>query len=87
MEDSFGNIIVKVLLALVGVAILALILSPSSQTSNVLKSAADGFSNILKTAISPVTGGSSSLGGLVNDITGGLGALSASGLNPGGFGG
>jgi len=68
--DDAGNIILKVLTAVVGVAILALILSPSAQTSNVLKSATSGFSNILNTALSPVTGGSGSLGGIVNNLGG-----------------
>lgn len=78
MESDFGTIITKVLLAVVGVAILALILSPNSQTSNVLKSAADGFSKILNAATSPVTGGSSGSVGLgLNSLLGGLGALNS----------
>ena len=90
MDDGIGNIVVKVLIAIVGVTTLALILSPSAQTSNVLNSAASGFSGILKTAISPVTGGSSGLSSVVSNLgglTNGLGSLGLSGLNPGGFGG
>jgi hypothetical protein len=48
--------IVTILTAIVGVAILALLVSKKSNTSGVIQSAASGFSNALATAVSPVTG-------------------------------
>lgn len=70
---------VTILLAIVGVAILAMLISQKSNTVGVIQAAASGFSNTLGVAMSPVTGSqvrvntaypTSSLGGL-----GGLGSL------------
>jgi hypothetical protein len=48
--------IVTVAVAIVGVALLALIVSKQSNTANVITSAGNAFSNALGTALSPVTG-------------------------------
>lgn len=54
--DTFGAMI----LVVAGVAIVALLVSQKSQTSSVLSGAFSGFNSVLATALSPVTGGSSS---------------------------
>ena len=43
--------------AIVGVAILAVLVSKRADTANVIKSAGNAFSGALATAVSPVTGG------------------------------
>jgi hypothetical protein len=64
MDDKLISGIVGVVLAITGVAVLALIVSNQSNTSAVLTGAGTSFSNVLTTALSPVTGGSNGLGGL-----------------------
>ncbi len=51
---SAGNTIITIVTAVIGVAILAVIVSKKADTSNVITSAAGGFSNILKSALSPI---------------------------------
>jgi len=54
-----GNItdaVVTVFVAIIGVAILALIVSPKAKTSEVIQAIASGFGNSLAVAQSPVTG-------------------------------
>lgn len=48
-------------LAIVGVAVLAILVSDKSNTSGVIQSIASGFSNALGTAESPVTGANVSI--------------------------
>lgn len=48
--------VVTVLIAIVGVAVIALIISPRAKTSQVIQATASGFSNSLATAMTPVTG-------------------------------
>ena len=48
-----------VLLGIVGVAIIAVIVSKNSQSPAVIQSAGSAFSNALDVAVSPVTGNSS----------------------------
>lgn len=57
MNDYIGPI-VTVLTAIIGVAILATLVSNRANTANVIKAGTGGFSNMLGTALSPVTGGS-----------------------------
>ncbi len=58
MNNSMVESVVTILTAIVGVAILALLVSKKSNTAAVIQSAASGFSNALGTAVSPVTGAS-----------------------------
>jgi len=54
-----GNIteaVVTVLIAIIGVAILATLVSPKSRTTEVVQALASGFGNSLAVAQSPVTG-------------------------------
>lgn len=48
--------VVTVAVAIVGVAILAVIVSKNSDTSKVIKAAGDAFSGGLTTALSPIVG-------------------------------
>ena len=52
MDRSIG-----VLIAIVGLASLAVVVSKKSATSNVLDSLLNGFSKAIRSAVSPVTGG------------------------------
>lgn len=64
MSDQLITSIVTVLTAIIGVAILAVLVSKQSQTGNVIKAASSGFAQDLQTALSPVTGGGFTGGGL-----------------------
>lgn len=61
-----GEQIVVILLAIVGVAVLAVVVSKNSNTANVIQATAQGFSQSLAAALSPITGGGGigSFGGL-----------------------
>lgn len=52
------ELFISVLTAIVGVAILAVLLSSKSQTSNVIGAASRGLGGLIATAISPITGAS-----------------------------
>jgi hypothetical protein len=49
---------ISVLLAIIGVAIIAVLVSRQAQTSAVVSAGGSGFANALKCALSPVTGAS-----------------------------
>lgn len=51
--------VVTILTAIIGVAILAVLVSRNSQTPAVIGAAASGFAKDLGAAVSPITGGSS----------------------------
>jgi hypothetical protein len=66
MGDKAITAVVSILTALIGVAILSILVSPASNTANVIKAGAGGFQCALATALSPVTGGvNSGLAGLL----------------------
>lgn len=54
--NAVTETVVTIATAIVGVAILALILSRRSNTANVIQAAGSAFSNALGVATSPVTG-------------------------------
>jgi hypothetical protein len=58
-----GDQIVAIATAIVGVAIVAVILSKNSNTANVITEAAKAFSMSLGTAVSPITGQSTYVAG------------------------
>ena len=68
MSDQFLSSLVTVATAIIGVAILAVLVSGNSQTANVLKAAGSAYSGCLGTALSPVTGNSTTYS---NNFTGG----------------
>lgn len=56
MTDHLVTSVITVLTAIIGVAIIAVLVSRNSQTSQVLSASGNAFSNVLGTALSPVTG-------------------------------
>lgn len=62
MSESLVNSIVTVLLAIVGVAIIAVLVSRQSNTAGVLQAGGGAFSGILGAALSPVAGGGFGIG-------------------------
>lgn len=52
----FGDQIVAILTAIIGVAIVAVIVSKRSDTTNVISAASNAFSNAIGVAVSPITG-------------------------------
>lgn len=71
--SEFTSSIVTVLLAIIGVAIIATLVSSGAQTANVLTAGGRAFSGILGAAEGPVTGGGGfgNLGNVVSGFTGG----------------
>lgn len=57
MGDSLITAVVTVLMAIVGVAIIAVLVSKNANTTGVIQAGSQGFSGALGTALSPVTGG------------------------------
>lgn len=73
--EQFTTSIVTVLMAIIGVAIVAVLVSPKANTGQVLTAGGSAFSGVLGTALSPVTGSSSGLSGLGSGIGNFLGNL------------
>lgn len=57
MSESLITSTVTVLMAIVGVAIIAVLVSKNANTTGVLQAGGNAFSGALSTALSPVTGG------------------------------
>jgi hypothetical protein len=55
MTDSLITSVTTVLMAIVGIAIIAVILSKNSNTGNILGAGGSAFSGALGAALSPVT--------------------------------
>lgn len=62
--------VVTILTAIVGVAILAVIVSKNSNTSGVISAGGSAFAQDIGAAVSPVTGGTNGLGGFGNVLGG-----------------
>lgn len=69
--EGIGGSIVTVLLAIVGVAIIAVLVSNNANTAGVIAAGAGGFAEDLGVAVSPVTGGSGTAGFGYGGFTGG----------------
>lgn len=52
--NGIGNSILTILSAVIGVAIIAVLVSRNSNTSGVISAGASGFSSILNSALKPV---------------------------------
>ena len=52
--------VISLMTAIIGVAIVAVLVSKNSNTGSIISSFGTAFSGILSTAVSPVTGGTSS---------------------------
>ena len=61
MGSQLINSLVTIAVAIIGVAIVAVLVSRNAQTTQVVGSLSQGFSGALGTALSPVTGGSGGL--------------------------
>jgi hypothetical protein len=57
MGDQAITGVIAVLTAIVGVAIVAVLVSQKSQTAGVISAGGSAFSSILSAAVSPVSGG------------------------------
>lgn len=62
LNKAFGEIMV-ILSSVVGLALVAVLVSKQANTSNVIGAGGNAFSNIIKAATSPVTGASFAGGG------------------------
>lgn len=87
--DEMGKAITGIVTAIIGVAILSVIISSRAQTSGVIQSLSSGLGNVLAVATSPVTGNTAtpnlSYSGSGSSGSGSLGiggaTVSLSGLN------
>ncbi len=78
MSEQLVTSIVTVVMAIIGVAILAVLVSNRSNTVGVINAGASGFSTALGAALSPVSGGGGGLprvGGINFNFGGGGGGL------------
>lgn len=64
MSDHLITSVVSVLMAIIGVAIIAVLVSRNANTAAVLTTSGQAFSSSLGTALSPVTGGGLGFTGL-----------------------
>lgn len=58
MDNMFSNV-VTIAVAIIGVAILAVLVSQKSNTAGVITAGGNAFSKMLGVAVSPITGASS----------------------------
>lgn len=58
MSDELFNSLTQIALAIVGIAILAVLVSRNAQTPQVISAAGKAFAQDIGAAVSPVTGGS-----------------------------
>jgi hypothetical protein len=70
MSDQLITSGVTIATALVGVAIVAVLVSQKAQTGSVISAAASGFAQDIGAAVSPVTGGSTSTFGSLGNLGG-----------------
>lgn len=63
MNDSLVTPVVTILTAIIGLAVIAVLVSNHANTGNVLSSGGNAFASILKAATAPVSGGGFSMGG------------------------
>jgi PRD1 phage membrane DNA delivery len=79
--------VVTIIAGVIGVAIIAVLVSQRAQTANVFAAAGGAFSNILSTAVSPVTGAAATpnvnAGSNSNSFSGLTGGNILSGVNLG----
>lgn len=64
--DRLTESVVTIAVAIIGLATLAVLVSKNANTVAVIGAAGNAFNSSLGTAISPVTGGGSSMGGGFN---------------------
>ena len=59
--NAFAEGIITIAIAVVGLAVVSVLVSPKAQTSSLVQSLASGFGNSIGVAESPVTGNNVSL--------------------------
>jgi hypothetical protein len=84
--SQLTEMLVTIGLGIIGVAMLALIVSKNSNTAGVIQASASGFGNALDVALSPVTGipTPTTAPNLAYPGSGGIGSL-VGGFTPGNF--
>jgi hypothetical protein len=70
MSEQLITSVVTIFTALVGVAIVAVLVSKNANTSGVISAGASGFAQDLAAAVSPITGGSGSFSGFTGGNNG-----------------
>jgi hypothetical protein len=68
--DKIGGGILAIVSAVVGLAIVAVIVSRNAQTPTVISSAGSALANVIGAAVSPVTGGGGGGGGGLSNLFG-----------------
>lgn len=63
MGERLIESLTTIAVAIVGIAIIAVLVSNQAQTGNVLKAAGGAFATDIQAAVSPVSGGSFNFGG------------------------
>jgi PRD1 phage membrane DNA delivery len=61
--DSFTGPVIAIVTGIIGLAIVAVVVSQNAQTGTVLTSAGTALSSVIGAAVSPITGGQGSFGG------------------------
>lgn len=72
MENSLFNSLVVIAAGVTGVALIAVLVSRNSNTAGVLTAAGNSYANALATAVSPITGGGSSISFGLPNVSGGF---------------
>lgn len=62
MSQSLG-VLAAIIAGVIGLAIIAVILSKNSNTQNVIQAGGSGLASIINAAVSPITSGANSFGG------------------------
>lgn len=85
--DKAGGIITTIAVAMIGVAIVAVLVSQNAQTPQVLTAFGQTFGGILQVAVSPVTssGSTGTLGNLLTNSSGNYLNTFAGNTNTGGL--
>lgn len=65
MTDAIGSALVAIIMAIIGVAVIAVLVSQKAVTADVLTAGGSAVSNVLGAALSPVTG-TSTIGQIAN---------------------
>lgn len=80
MSEQLITSVVTVLTAIIGVAIIAVLVSRNANTVGVIQAGGGAFSGALQTALSPVSG--NNFGGGFGSYGGGFGGGASYGLQP-----
>jgi hypothetical protein len=61
--SNIGGAVVAIIAGLVGLAIVAVVLSKNAQTPTIITNAGTALSGVIGAAVAPVSGGSTAVGG------------------------